>query len=70
MTKLIAIEKREGAYFTAEREGIKGVCKILIVDETEGFRFNSIKDTGMARATPNMRAIFQTGTNEAYIKLE
>ena len=51
-------------------EGIKRVCKIPIIDETEGFRFNSVKDTGIARATPNMRAIFQTGTNEAYINLE
>ena len=38
----------------AEREGIKGACKILIIDEMEGFRFNSVKDIGIARATLNI----------------
>ena len=70
MNKVLVIEKREGGHFTVEREGIKSVSKILIIDEMEGFWLNFVKDTGRARATPNMKEILQTGVNEAYIELE
>ena len=34
---VIAVEERERGYLSAEREGIKGICKILVVDKTDGF---------------------------------
>ena len=70
VTKIITIEKREGGHLTAKREGIKGVCKFFIINESNGFRLHSVKDGSRAGATPDVRAIFQARTNEAYIKLK
>ena len=63
MSKVIAIEKRKGGHLAAEREGVKWVCEVFVIDKTNVFSLDSLEDIGRARATPDERAIFQAGTN-------
>ena len=52
MAKVIAIEKRTGGHLEVERERVKWVCMVFVIDKTNDFSLDSVKDRGRARAPP------------------
>ena len=54
MAEVTAIEKRKGGHLAAERKRVKWVCKVFVIDKTNGLSLNSVEDRDRARATPDM----------------
>ena len=50
-----------------ERDRVKWVSKVFVIDKTNGFSLESIKDKCRAGATPDARAMLYARMNEASI---
>ena len=70
VTKGTAVEKRQRSNLAAKRQRVKSRGQGGITNQADSLWFNPIEKRSIRGRTPDMRAIFQAGTNKSSIQFE
>ena len=70
VTKVTVVEKRYRGHLAAKRQRVKSRGQGGIINQVDSLCFNPIEKRSIRGRTPDMRALFQAGTNKTSIQFE